>query len=44
MNSKNIEIINVNSSYDDRGDIVYCNEFNFIQKKLKDFIRLATII
>ena len=41
MNSKNIEIINVNSSYDDRGDIVYCNEFNFIQKKIKRFYQVS---
>ena len=41
MKSKDIEIINVNTSYDDRGDIVYCNEFNF--KKLKDFTRLQII-
>lgn len=33
MKSKGIEIIKVNTAYDDRGDIVYCNEFNFIKKK-----------
>ena len=41
MKSKNIEIINVNTSYDDRGDVVYCNDFNFIQKKIKRFYQIA---
>ncbi len=44
MKPKNIKIINVNTSYDDRGDVVYCNDFNFIQKKLKDFTKLRIII
>ena len=44
MKSKDIQIINVSASYDDRGDIVYCNDFNFIQKKLKDFTKLLIII
>lgn len=41
MKSNDIKIINVNTSYDDRGDIVYCNEFNFIQKKIKRFYQIT---
>ena len=41
MKSKDIEIINVNTSYDDRGDIVYCNEFNFLKKKIKRFYQIT---
>ena len=43
MKSKDIEIINVNTSYDDRGDIVYCNEFNF-KKKKKRFYQITNNI
>ena len=41
MKSKNIKIINVNTSYDDRGDVVYCNDFNLIQKKIKRFYQIT---
>ncbi len=41
MKSSSIKIIDVNSSYDDRGDVVYCNEFNFIQKKIKRFYQVT---
>lgn len=41
MKSKKIKIINVNISYDDRGDIVHCNEFNFIQNKIKRFYQIT---
>ena len=41
MKSKGIEIIKVNTAYDDRGDIVYCNEFNFIKKKIKRFYQIT---
>ena len=38
---KNIEILNVNSTYDDRGDVIYCNEFNLIQRKIKRFYQIT---
>ena len=38
---KNIEILNVNSTYDDRGDVIYCNEFNLIQRKVKRFYQIT---
>ena len=41
MKSKAIKIININTSYDDRGDIVYCNEFNFLKKKIKRFYQIT---
>jgi dTDP-4-dehydrorhamnose 3,5-epimerase-like enzyme len=41
MNCKNIKIITVNTSYDDRGDVVYSNEFNFIQRKIKRFYQIT---
>jgi dTDP-4-dehydrorhamnose 3,5-epimerase-like enzyme len=41
MNNKNIKIINVDASYDDRGEVVYCNEFNFIQKKIERFYQIT---
>ncbi len=41
MKSKNIKIINVNISYDDRGDIVHCNKFDFTQKKIKRFYQIT---
>ena len=41
MKSKDIKIINASTSYDDRGDIVYCNDFNFIQKKIKRFYQIT---
>ena len=41
MKSKDIKIINVNTSYDDRGDVVYCNDFNLIQKKIKRFYQIT---
>ena len=41
MKSKGIEIIKVNTAYDDRGDIVYCKEFNFIKKKIKRFYQIT---
>lgn len=37
MISKSIKIIDAGRSYDDRGDIAYCNEFNIIEKKIKRF-------
>lgn len=39
--SKNIEILNVSRTYDDRGDVLYCNDFNFIQKKIKRFYQIT---
>ncbi len=41
MKSSGIKIIDVNSSYDDRGNVIYCNEFNFIQKKIKRFYQVS---
>ena len=41
MKSKDIKIINVNASYDDRGDIIHCNEFDFAQKKIKRFYQIT---
>ena len=41
MKSKNPKIINVNTTYDDRGNIVHCNEFNLIQKKIKRFYKIT---
>ena len=41
MKSKAIKIININTSYYDRGDIVYCNEFNFLKKKIKRFYQIT---
>jgi len=41
MDNKNIEIVNVEAFYDDRGEIIYCNEFNFIQKKIKRFYQIT---
>ena len=38
---KKIEIFNANISYDDRGDIVYCNEFNFAKNKIKRFYQIT---
>lgn len=38
--TKNIQIVNVNRSYDDRGDLLYCNEFDLIQNKIKRFYQI----
>ena len=37
---KKIQILNANRSYDDRGDILYCNEFDLVQKKIKRFYQI----
>tara|TARA_Y100000591_G_C21506873_1_gene532729 strand:- start:18 stop:470 length:453 start_codon:yes stop_codon:yes gene_type:complete len=41
MKSKDIKIINVSTSHDDRGNLVYCNDFNFLQKKIKRFYQIT---
>ena len=38
---KKIKIINANISYDDRGEIVYCNEFSLIKNKIKRFYQIT---
>ena len=34
---KNPIIIDANISFDDRGEITYCNSFNFLKNKIKRF-------
>lgn len=34
------KLINVQLSYDDRGELVHCNEFNFQKKKIKRFYQI----
>lgn len=41
MPSSDLKIINVNTSYDDRGDVIFCNEFNFTQKRIKRFYQVS---
>ena len=40
MTMNNPELINVNISPDDRGEITHCNNFDFNEKKIKRFYKI----